>query len=539
MSAKKKKSEKNSFVVQASILATASLLVRFIGFLYRVPLTALIGDEGIGIYGAGYQIYTFLLILSSAGLPAAISRLVSTRIAKNEYRNAHRVFKVTLAFAGVAGALGMVLLYYYAEPLANKLVLPESAYCMKTLAPTLLIVGFMSVYRGYIQGMNIMKPTAISQIFEQLFNAFFSVFLAWVFIRKSPALGPAGGTAGTGIGAFVGLIIIMVYYHKLKPKIEKNIRHEPIDIRLETTTEVFIKVIRTAFPIIAGTAVLSMTNLIDMGMVTPGLVGSGYFSEAEAKALYGQLSGKFGTLTTLPISISSAVATAAIPNIASAVTIGSRKDVRRKINTALKLSMVIVIPAAVGIGLLGDQILLMLFPSFPKGGILLKYGAVSIIFLSLCQIAAGILQGIGQVNIPVIGMLIGAGVKIILNNVLIGIPSINVVGAVISTDVCYLVAAIFNLGMMMRLTKIKINFRDILIKPTISAFVMGIGCIGFYKLFMLIFGNAISTLLSIIVGMVIYLVVMLVLHGVTEKDFMSIPKGASMVRVLKKVRLMR
>lgn len=539
MSAKEKSNSKNSFVVQASVLATASLLVRFIGFLYRMPLTALIGDSGNAIYSAGYYIYTFLLILSSAGLPAAISRLVSTRITKNEYRNAHRIFKVSMLFAGIAGAIGMLILYFFAEPISNAVDSPNSVYCLKTLAPTLFIVGLMSVYRGYLQGMNVMKPTAISQLFEQLFNAFFSVYLAWVFVKQSIPKGAAGGTAGTGIGALVGLVIMIIYYRKMKPTIMRNIRHESVGIRRESNNEAFINLIRTAFPIIAGTAVFSMTNLIDMKMVMSGLMNSGFFSLTEAEKLYGQLSGKYVTLTTFPVSLSSAMATAAVPNIAASVTMGSRKEVKRKINTAIKLAMVIAIPAAVGIGVLGDQILLMLFPSYPDGGVLLKVGAISTAFLSLCQIVTGVLQGIGRINIPVIGALIGAGVKIILNKILIGIPSINVVGAVISTDACYLVAAIFNLVMLMRFTKVKINFKDILIKPAISAVIMGIGCIGFYKLSRLVFGNAISTLLSIIVGIIIYLVVMLLLRGVTERDFMSIPKGAHMVKVLKKVRLMK
>lgn len=539
MSAKDKRNRKNSFVVQASVLAAASLIVRFIGFLYRMPLTALIGDRGNAVYSAGYYIYTFLLILSSAGLPAAISRLVSTRIAKKEYRNAHRIFRVSLIFAGIAGAVGMAILYFFAGPIAVAVKSPNSIYCLKTLAPTLFIVGLMSVYRGYLQGMNLMTPTAVSQLFEQLFNAFFSVYLAWVFVKESIPKGAAGGTAGTGIGALVGLVIMMVYYKKIKPSIVRNMRRETVGIRRESNSEAFISLIRTAFPIIAGTAVFSMTNLIDMKMVMSGLMSSGSFTLAEAEKLYGQLSGKYVTLTTFPVSLSSAMATAAVPNIAVAVTLGNRKETKRKINTALKLAMVIAIPAAVGIGVLGDQILLMLFPSYPDGGILLKIGAISTAFLSLCQIITGVLQGIGRINIPVIGALIGASVKIILNKILIAIPSVNVVGAVISTDACYLAAAIFNLIMLVKYTKIKIHYRDILIKPTISAFLMGVGCIGFYKLSMLIFGNTISTLLSIIMGMIIYLVVMLMLNGLTESDFMSMPKGASMVRVLKRLRLMR
>lgn len=540
MSAKKNnKDKKGSFIIQASVLAAASLIVRFIGFLYRLPLTELIGDRGNAIYSAGYYIYTFLLILSSAGLPAAISRLVSTRIAKGEYRNAQKIFRVSMIFAGAAGAIGMLVLFFFAEPIAKMVDSPNSVYCLQTLAPTLLIVGVMSVYRGYLQGMNIMTPTAVSQIFEQVFNAVFSVYLAWVLVKQSIPLGAAGGTAGTGIGALAGLIVVMIFYNRMKPEIRHNMRIEEKGIYQETTGEAFKKLVVTAFPIIAGTAVFSMTNLIDMKMVMSGLMSSGAFTEAEAEVLYGQLSGKYVTLTTFPVSISSAMATAAIPNIAMAVTVGNKKEVKRKINTALKLAMIISIPAAVGIGVLGDQILRMLFPSYPEGGVLLKVGAISIAFLSFCQIVTGVLQGIGKIQVPVIGALLGAVVKIALNWILIRIPSINVVGAVISTDVCYLVASIFNVIMLMRYTKTRVNFSGVLIKPTIGSIIMGIGCVIGYKVISLVFGNTISTLLTIIVAVIIYLLVMIFIRGITEEDLLSIPKGRILVRVFKKIGLLK
>lgn len=540
MSAKKtNKDKKGSFIIQASVLAAASLIVRFIGFLYRLPLTELIGDRGNAIYSAGYYIYTFLLILSSAGLPAAISRLVSTRIAKGEYRNAEKIFRVSMIFAGAAGAIGMLVLFFFAEPIAKMVDSPNSVYCLQTLAPTLLIVGVMSVYRGYLQGMNIMTPTAVSQIFEQVFNAVFSVYLAWVLVKQSIPLGAAGGTAGTGIGALAGLIVVMIFYNRMKPEIRHNMRIEEKGIYQETTGEAFKKLVVTAFPIIAGTAVFSMTNLIDMKMVMSGLMSSGAFAEAEAEVLYGQLSGKYVTLTTFPVSISSAMATAAIPNIAMAVTVGNKKEVKRKINTALKLAMIISIPAAVGIGVLGDQILRMLFPSYPEGGVLLKVGAISIAFLSFCQIVTGVLQGIGKIQAPVIGALLGAVVKIALNWILIRIPSINVVGAVISTDVCYLVASIFNVIMLMRYTKTRVNFSGVLIKPTIGSIIMGIGCVIGYKVISLVFGNTISTLLTIIVAVIIYLLVMIFIRGITEEDLLSIPKGRILVRVFKKIGLLK
>lgn len=536
MAAKDKK--RGSFVVQAAVLASASLIVRFIGFLYRLPMTELIGDEGNGIYSAGYYIYTFLLILSSAGLPAAISRLVSTRIAKGEYSNAHRVFRVAMAIGGTLGAIGMVILFVFAEPIANFVDNPASVYCIRTLAPTLLIVGFMSVYRGYLQGMNIMAPTAMSQIIEQIFNAVFSVLLAWILVKQSIPLGAAGGTAGTGIGAFAGLIVIIIFYCREKKQIYKNIRLEDRGIKQENNQEILKSIVFTAVPIIAGTAIFSITNLIDMKMVMSLLMSSGY-TESQANTLYGQLSGKYVTLTTLPVSISSAMATAAIPTIATSVTLGDKKMVKVKVNMALKLAMVISIPAAFGIGILADEILLMLFPTQHEGGALIVAGAVSVAFLSLCQIVTGVLQGIGKIQIPVIGALMGAVVKVILNAILIPIPSINVVGAVISTDVCYLVAAVFNLIMLTRITGVRPYYGQMLLKPTLCSIVMSIGCLASYKLFDIVFGNTISTLLAIVVAIIIYLVTMLLINGITERDFESIPKGRTMVRVFKKMRLMK
>ncbi len=536
MAANEKK--KGSFVLQAAVLASASLIVRFIGFLYRLPLTSLIGDEGNGIYAAGYNIYTFLLILSSAGLPAAISRLVSTRITKGEYANAHRVFRVAMAFAGTLGAIGMIILFVFAEPIANFVDNPASVYCIRTLAPTLLIVGFMSVYRGYLQGMNIMYPTAMSQIVEQIFNAVFSVVLAWILVQQSIPLGAAGGTAGTGIGAFAGLIIIILFYYKEKKRIVQNIQLEDRGLKQETNQEILKSLLCTALPIIAGTAIFSMTNLIDMKMVKSLLLASGY-TDSQANVLYGQLSGKYVTLTTLPVSISSAMATAAIPTIATSVTLGDKEMVKAKVNMALKLAMIISIPAAFGIGILADEILLMLFPTQYEGGALIVAGAVSIAFLSMCQIVTGVLQGIGRIKVPVMGALLGAVAKVIFNAILIPIPSINVVGAVIATDICYLVASTFDLTMLTRITGVRPYYGEMIVKPTLCSLVMSVGCIGAYKVFNTVFGNTISTLGAIVVAMVIYLIAMLLIKGITEKDFESIPKGTAMVRVFKKMKLMK
>lgn len=544
MAAKAKK-KGGSFIKQAAILAAASLLVRFLGFIYRLPLTNMIGDEGNAIYAGGYYIYTFLLILSSAGLPAAISKLVSERIALKQYRNAHRVFQAALAISTSLGAFFAILLFLTAHQMANLIGIPDSYYSILTLCPTLVIVAIMSVFRGYFQGMHTMVPTAISQIIEQVFNAFFSVYLAWVFLSvnvpegltKNIPLASAGGTMGTGIGALAGLVVVIFAYSLIRPYLLWRAERcrQPYE---ESKRQLIGRVLQTAWPIIAGTAVFSITNLIDMGMVVNILQTTG-FSEAEASALYGQLSGKYVTLTTLPVTISTAIATAVLPSIAASVKLREKKQVRRKMALTYRISMIISVPAAVGISALGPQIIQMLFPRASDGGMLLTVGGISIIFLALCQTSTGILQGIGHIKVPVVGAILGAITKVILNLLLIRIPSINVLGAVLSTTGCYLVAAVFNVIMLSRKTGTRFDFMGSFLKPVIGSVAMAAGTLGSYHLFFALIGsNTIATLLAICVAVAVYGLVMLLIKGIMEEDLRTVPGGGKLIRILKRLRLL-
>ncbi len=544
MAAKAKK-KGGSFIKQAAILAAASLLVRFLGFIYRLPLTNMIGDEGNAIYAGGYYIYTFLLILSSAGLPAAISKMVSERIALRQYRNAHRVFQAALVISTTLGVFFAVVMGLSAHQLANLIGIPDSYYSLLTLCPTLVIVAIMSVFRGYFQGMHTMVPTAISQIIEQVFNAFFSVYLAWIFLsvnvpeglEKNIPLASAGGTMGTGVGALAGLIVVIFAYCLIRPYLLWRAERcrQPYE---ESKRQLIGKVLQTAWPIIAGTAVFSITNLIDMGMVVNILQNTG-FTEHEAEVLYGQLSGKYVTLTTLPVTISTAIATAVLPSIAASVKLKEKKQVRRKMALTYRISMIISVPAAVGISALGPQIIQMLFPRASDGGMLLTVGGISIIFLALCQTSTGILQGIGHIKIPVVGAILGAITKVILNLLLIRIPSINVLGAVLSTTGCYLVAAVFDVIMLSRRTGTRFDFMGSFLKPVIGSIAMAAGTLGSYHLFFALIGsNTIATLLAICVAIAVYGLVMLLIKGIVEEDLQTVPGGGKLIRILKRLRLL-
>lgn len=532
-----------SFVKMAAILAAAGLVVRFIGFLYRLPLTNMIGDEGNGIYAAGYNIYNFFLIMSSAGLPVAISRMIAEKLAIEEYTNARKIFKVSMLAAGglsllfaILMAVGTYMFYSYCivTGKTDNLWYP-SVWCLYTLSPTIFIVGVMAVYRGYFQGFQTTVPTALSQIVEQVFNAVFSVYFAWILIKYGVEFGAAGGTAGTGIGALSGLIILVIFYVITIKNRNAIFAEDKKNYRVESSGEIVINLVKIAVPVITGTAIFSMTNFVDMIMVNSRLAAAGFDHNTIVK-LYGQLNGKYVTLTTMPVAISTAIATAVIPSIAASMARKEHEIVQSKVDTALRVTMMISIPAAGGLGALGTPILAMLFPKYAEGGVLITVGSLSVIFLALSQISTGVLQGIGKVKTPAFNALWGAIAKIPVNYVLIAIPEINVVGAVISTTVCYIVCSMLNFKALVKATGVKPDYVGMLLKPGISAVTMSIGAVGgYYGIYSIVPSNTFATILAIIFAMIVYFATMILVKGFRREDLKMIPAGTKLITFLEKI----
>ncbi len=535
------------FVKQAAFLVIAGLIVRVIGFVYRLFLTDLIGDMGNGIYGAGYNIYNFFLILSSAGLPAAISKMVSERRSLGQFKNAHQVFRISFFSAGILGLLASLLLAFFARPLSELVKNPLSIYSIWTLAPTIFIVALLSTFRGYFQGMNNTVPTAVSQVFEQIFNGFFSVFLAWLFLKNTERVefGSAGGTAGTGIGALVALLTIAGIYYLALPRIKKKIASDKSQT-LESSSKILKELAFTAFPIIAGTAIFSLTSLIDLQMVMSRLYAAG-FDEDRTLSLYGMLSNKYITLTTLPVAIATALATAVLPNIAASYVKKEKALVEGKINLTLRLTMFITIPAATGLAVLSKQILLFLFPKYPEGSMLITVGSVSVIFLALAQVSTGMLQGIGKVKVPMIAAFFGGLIKIPLNYFLVAIPEIHVVGAVISTIACYVLASLIDFTVLRKTLKLKIDYIGAFVKPLFASFVMAMVCFVIYFFVSFLFpasdgariSNTVALLLSIFFGVLAYGVTMLLIKGFSRQELSMLPKGQQIVKKLESLGLMK
>jgi len=525
----------SSFVVQAAILASAGLFSRAIGFAYKLPMQAMIGDAGMGIYNQGHTLYSFLLILSSAGLPAAISKMVSARLAFSQAGNAHKVFLVALKFAICVGLMASLFLFFGAQLFAYILNTPEVFLSIRALAPTVFIFAILSVFRGYFQGMNNTIPTAASQIIEQVINAVASLLLVFMLFRVSIPYAAAGGNAATGIGALVGLMVVLYIYKKKQPKIHSEIIKNRAFTTNESQQAILSELIRTSFPIIAGTAIFSAAALIDNYMVMDRIAISGEFSHNEILTMYGQLTAKFMAITTLPVTIATSMGTASIPGISAAAARRDMASVNARINMAVRLAMVACVPAAFGIGLFADEILRLLFPASPEGGMLLRVGFVSVIFLALNQISTGVLQGVGQVKIPAFAALLGCIGKIIANFVLLPIPSINILGAVIGTVICYAIAAPINVYFAYKLTGAKPDYAGMFVKPVLGAALMSMVCfVVYHTLFFIIPSNAFALLIAIFCGVIFYFISMVIIGGIKKSDLTVLPAGARMLSVMER-----
>lgn len=548
-----KKKVGSSFVKGAAILAFATFLTKIIGLIYRLPLTSVLGDEGNGLYADAFQVYTVLITLSAYGLPTAISKLVAERTAKGAHRDAHRVFKISMMYSAIFGGILSLIMWFFAGNIADMMGSPRTVYAMKSLAPTVLIVVLMSSFRGYFQGMNTMTPTAVSQVIEQLFNAVFSVVLAYVLIGRSLESAVLGSTLGTGIGALSGFAFILFVYWLLRPNIHKKIERSR-DYQYESTYSIFKQIIMTTLPILMGTAVFSLTSTIDLKMINnqlPDVIAQmlqngqeGYIGVSNmlglspvqiVDTLKGQYSVKYLTLVSVPISLIISLSTASTPAISYSMAIKNYDDVKEKTGLVMKIGMLFSFPAAIGMAVLANPIIKLLFRSQPDGGYLLQIGAISIVFITVSQICTGILQGLGKQHLPTIHALIACLVKIGLNMVLLPIPSVNIKAIIYSTIGCYVIFSFLNLRSVIKFTGVVFDKIDIFIKPALISSLMGlVTLVGSFLITKLTPSSFVQVMVLVPLAVVVYAVAVIKFNALTPAELQMIPGGTKVIDLLQK-----
>ncbi|QYE98162.1 putative polysaccharide biosynthesis protein [Paraclostridium sordellii] len=535
---------RDSFLKGALILGLAGIIVKIIGAFFRIPLGNLIGAEGMGYYQAAYPVYTLFLTLATAGFPTALAKLVSEKMAIGDYRGAHKVFKVSYMVLAITGFVAFCIFFFGADFIVNDIMKnPGAKLAMLAISPALLFVPIMSAYRGYFQGRREMGHIAISQISEQLFRVVLGITLAYLLMSSvGPNPGPEQGAAGAIMGATIGAIasiiyLIIAYLLKLKTikreiKISKKLREESI-------VKVLEKLLVVAIPITIGASVMPLVNMIDNVIVIRRLVEAG-FSQTQANIMFGQLTGMAMAIVNLPAVITVAMSMSLVPTISQAYALGNRFKVIKETKSAIKITLMIVLPAAFGMASLAHPIMKLLYPSQPSSvGTILLVLTPCVVFLGLIQSLNGILQGMGKPMIPVICLAIGMIFKVVISYTLTAIPQINVIGSALGTVTAYFVAAILELIYIKKAIKMKLSIKQFVIVPLVIVNIMFLSVKLSFGLTIEALGNNLSTVISICVGGVIYLIATLALGGIDKEELMNIPKGDKLYKVLRNLKLMK
>ncbi|MBP5772954.1 MAG: polysaccharide biosynthesis protein [Eubacterium sp.] len=566
-----KRFNKNSFVIQGSILAIAGILVRVIGLIYRIPLTRILGDEGNGYYSTAFDIYNVLLLLSSQSMPLAVSKIVSEKLEKKEYKNANRVFKGSLIFALILGVVVGLFAFFGADWLASSVYKSApSALALKVLAPTLTVVCVLGVFRGYFQGMGNMVPTAISQIFEQIVNAFVSVFAAmelsivgitvYKAVHTAPpksdtaayaqyvkglatskaSYGAEGGTMGTLFGAIAALIIIAIILWRKNKQFKVQIQSDTT-----STLDKYPKITKiltfTILPVLLSTTIYNISNLLD-NPIFQNIMHKFFHMSTSARAQdWGIYSAKYRLLTTMPIAIAAALSTAMVPSLVRSYVAKNKGELTNKVNQAFKFSMMIAFPCGVGLSVLGLPINKLLF-GVAKGtgneiAIMMLFSVLTVVAFSLSTISNAILQGIDHLSIPIKNSAISLGVHLILLPIFLIVFKLGIYGVVIGDITFAALVCVLNAFSIKKYMDYKHDFKAIFIKPFISALVMGAFAYGSYLLLSRFTNNIVSTIIAIVIAVIVYGILLIRIKGISEEEILDLPKGASLVKLLKKIKL--
>ncbi|MDI9475569.1 MAG: putative polysaccharide biosynthesis protein [Natronincolaceae bacterium] len=532
--------KKDTFLKGAFILGISGIIVKIVGAFFRIPLANIIGSEGVGYYQVAYPIYTFLLSFSAAGFPTAISKLVSEKRARGNIRGGHKVFQVSLGILMIIGVVSFLFLSLGARFLVDTFIKgPNSYFSILALAPALLFIPVMAAYRGYFQGLQNMIPTAVSQVVEQIARVIAGLALATFLLSYGTEYAAAGASFGATAGAIAGLIVIFLIYINNKNAIFSEFQSIE-QYREEPPGRIAKDLLRIAVPITVGAAVLPLINMIDSMIVLRRLqeaIGLSYF---EANSLFGQLTGMAITLVQLPPVLTTALSMSIVPVIAASKVREDTVSIERDIKSAFRVTLLIGLPSFVGLAVLSTPIMTMLFPKEPaSAGKVLLYLSFATLSLASVQTLTGILQGIGKPEIPVRNLLFGALTKLIVTYILTGVPFLNIKGAAIGTVMAYVVAAALDLVAVKKNTKVKFEFIQFVLKPTISVGIMGGAVYLIHRSALSLTGNTISTIGSIIIGGIVYGLMLLITGTILEEDFLILPGGDRLAAFLHRLGLLK
>ena len=535
-----------AFVRGAAILALTGIAARVIGAVFRVVLAAILGDEGIGLYQYAYPLYSTLLVLSTAGIPVALSKIMAEKIALKDYLEAQRVFKIAFILLAVSGFVITLVMLLGAEYLSQMLIRDAKAlYPLMAISPAIFFVTIMASLRGFFQGQQNMVPTAVSQLVEQLVRVGFSITMVLLLIPVGLEYAAAGATSGAAAGGLAGLLLLAFLYFKKRVDLQvlgqQQTEHNP-----ESVKRIISRILTLAIPVTIGGLVIPLITMIDLAIVPRQLLAAG-FELDEARALYGQLTGMAGSLVYFPNVIALALSMSLVPAISEAFALQNRALIQSRSAVAIKLTALFSLPSALGLFLLAEPITVLLFNN-AEAGYSLAFMSWSVIPLCLYVTTTGLIQGLGKPILPAINMFYGGLVKTVFAWYLTAIPALNVGGAALASVIGLTVAAILNLNHVRRYAGWRVNWRELALLPLIATALMSVAVYFSYGAVMhlgrdlLSAGrlNALAVLIAIFLGIAVFGIALLLLGGIKREELQMIPSiGQPLEKILSRFGLLR
>jgi len=540
--------KKPNFLKGAAILAATGVFVKIVGAIYQIPILRTMGDEGAGYFHVTYMVYGFILAISTAGVPVALSRLVSSAAARGDISLVKRYYSVAMPTFIVIGLAAMLVMFFFANGIADLMNTPLASYGIRVLAPAVFFVCIISVYRGYAQGFENMIPTAASQVIEVVSKAVFGIAVVFYLSGSNyePHIVSAGAITGVTIG--LGLCIPLLFWYKKKIDKERGQVEQGDDSGLPSRKSVFLRILKVSVPISISASFMSIMGVIDTSVVSGRLQNALMMSGSEAAAQLG-IFRKGLSIYNLPPSLIVPLAVSIIPAIAGALARDNKNEARNITRSSAKLMNLFAMPACAGIMVLAGPILKALYydPSqLPETvatmtTILSILGAASY-FVCFQHLTIAILQANGYERVALITFPIGAAVKITLSYILVGNPNIGILGSPIGTLACF--AVIVTLNLIFITVKVKERFKVVngFLKPLFCAAIMavvayfvyhgahrlGSGLLGTGNLAVVIY-----LAIAILIGILVYVTLVIVTRAITKDDLAHVPKGEKLAKLLR------
>lgn len=507
-----------SIIGGMTVLGLAGVICKLVGVLYSIPLTWMIGTQGLGVYNAVFPAYNLLLTISSAGLPVAVSRLVARSLAKDDPRSARNVFKTALLLLTLVGSAATIIMLAGSKMLATASDQPSSLLGFQVIAPCVLIVCMLSAFRGFMQGQQNMTPTAISQLIEQVGKVFLALPMAYFGSKMGIAYGAAGALLGTTIVEGIALLYMVVLYMRRRSSFDSL--PQLADAAHESRRSIAKQLMGISLPITIGACIVPLSQYIDSTMLVGRLMSTGMTMET-ASSVYGLFSGTVIRIINIPTALALAVSMSLVPAISSAKAVNDHKQIVRQTDLGMRFAFLIGLPCSIGMSVLAEPLMRFFYEGsiieeeLILGGELLTMSGLTIILFTVVQATTSVLQGLGKQRIPMYTLVAGVVCKIILNYVLIAIPEINIHGAPIASLVCYSVSMLPNLYYMLKYTQSRMNWTGWIIRPGIATAAMGVVVFAMRELLP---GGRLMLLVDVAVGVVVYAAVALAVKAITKDD---------------------